>query len=203
MSSTPVPPNAPAPVPPHVPPAAPPPGGNNAVWWILGIIGGGIVLMGILGLVVAGMFLRRVNIHDAGNRVDIQTPVGEINVDKDQMHPTGLPVYPDATKSSDSKGGSADFSFGGEGVGLAVEAYDSPDSLDKVKDWYRLQLGSSFRLETGKDERAALDRAHFDVNDQDLSFVDDHGDGARLVALKKNDGGVKITLLRVGKREAQ
>ncbi len=199
MSSQPVQP----PVPPPAPPAAPPPGSNNAVWWILGIIGGGIVLMGILGLVVAGMFLRRVNIHDAGNRVEIQTPVGEIKVNGDEMHPTGLPVYPGATKSGDSKGGSADISFGGEGVGLAVEAYDSPDSLDKVKDWYRQRLASSFRLETGKDERAALDRAHFDVNDQDLAFVDDHGDGARLVALKKNDGGVKITLLRVGKREAQ
>jgi len=199
MSSTPVPP----PVHPPVQPPTPPPDRNNAVWWILGIIGGGIVLMGILGLVVASMFLRRVNIHDAGNRVDIQTPVGEIKVNGDEMHPTGLPVYPGATKSGDSKGGSADISFGGEGVGLAVEAYDSPDSLDKVKDWYRRRLGSDFRLETGTDEHAALERAHFDVNDQDLAFVNDHGDGARLVALKKNDDGVKITLLRVGKREAQ
>ena len=115
-----------APVQPPVQPPAPPPDRNNAVWWILGIIGGGIVLMGILGLAVVSMFLRRVNIHDAGNRVDIQTPVGEIKVNGDEMHPTGLPVYPGATKSGDSKGGSADISFGSEGVGLAVEAYDFP-----------------------------------------------------------------------------
>jgi hypothetical protein len=186
-----------------VQPPAPPPDRNNAVWWILGIIGGGIVLMCILGLVIASTFLRRVNIRDTGNRVDIQTPVGEIKVNKDELHPTGLPAYPGATKSNDSKGGSADISFGGEGLGLAVEAYDSTDSLDTVKDWYRSRLGPSFRLEIGKDERAAFDRAHFDVNDQDLAFVDDHGDGARLVALKKTGDGVKITLLRVGRREAQ
>ena len=93
--------------------------------------------------------------------------------------------------------------MGGEGVGIAVESYNSADSLDKIKDWYRQRLGPSFRLETGKDERAALDRAHFNMNDQDLAFVDDHGDGARLVALKKTGEGLRITLLRVGRREAQ
>jgi len=33
--------------------------------------------------------------------------------------------------------------------------------------------------------------------------VDDRGDGARIVALKTTPNGTRITLLRVGKREAQ
>jgi hypothetical protein len=36
-----------------------------------------------------------------------------------------------------------------------------------------------------------------------VSFVDDHGNGARVVGLKKQESTVEISLLRVGKREAQ
>jgi hypothetical protein len=41
------------------------------------------------------------------------------------------------------------------------------------------------------------------LNDSDVAFVDDHADGARVVALKKISSGTKITLVRVGKRETQ
>ena len=199
MSNPPV---SPQPPPQSLPPS-PQPRSNNAVWWILGIIGGGIVLLVLAGLTDAGLIIRHINVRDSGSRVDIQTPVGEIKVNKDEMHPTGLPVYPGATKATDNNGGSADISVGGEGLGIGAESYDSTDSLEKVRDWYHDRLGPAFRLETGKDERVKLDRAHFDMGEQDLAFVDDRGDGARLVALKKTDTGVKITLLRVGKREAQ
>jgi len=191
---------------PSAQPPAPPRPSNNAIWWVLGIVGGCIVLMIIAGLTFAGLFLRRVNIRNSGNTVDIQTPVGEIKVNQDELHATGLPVYPGAIKYSDenSRGGSADISFGGEGLGIAVENYISQDSLDKVRDWYRNRLGSTFRLETGKDQEAEFRRAKINVSsDQDLAFVDDHGDKVRVVALKKTDDGVKITLLRLGKREAQ
>lgn len=192
------------PVQPIPPPPRPP---NNAVWWILGIIGSCIVLFIILGLTFAGMFLRRVSVRNNGSNVDIQTPVGHISVNKDELHATGLPVYPGATKvkDSDSQGGSADISFGdNQGIGIAVEAYDSSDSLDKVKYWYKNRLGSNFRLETGKDQQAEFRHANINVSsDQDLSFVDDHGDTVRLVALKREDDVVKITLLRLGKRETQ
>ncbi len=33
--------------------------------------------------------------------------------------------------------------------------------------------------------------------------MDDHGDGARVVALTKKDDGVDIVLFRAGKKEAQ
>ena len=186
---------------PTPPPRRPP---NNAVWWILGIVGSCIVIMILLGLTFAGLFLRRVNIRNDGKSVEIQTPVGQIAVNKGE-HATGLPLYPGATKytGDDPQGGSADISFGDQGVGIATEAYVSADSLDKVKDWYRDQLGSNFRLESGKDQHAQLGHAKISVSDEDLAFVDDRGDSVRLVALKRTNDGVKITLLRLGKREAQ
>jgi hypothetical protein len=39
--------------------------------------------------------------------------------------------------------------------------------------------------------------------DVDVTFTDDHGDGARVVGLKQKDEEVEISLVRVGKREAQ
>lgn len=190
-----------------VQPIPPPPPGrpNNALWWILGIIGGCIVLFIVGGLTVAGLFLRHISVRNSGNNVDIQTPVGEIAVNKGE-HATGLPIYPGAAKSTDDdSGGSANISFGSEGgLGIAAETYVSVDSLDKVRNWYRDRLGSSFRLETGKDQQAEFRHSKINVSsDQDLAFVDDHGDGVRLVALKRTNEGVKITLLRLGKREAQ
>jgi len=192
------------PVPPALPPPLPP-RRDNTLWWVLGIVGGFIVLFIFAGLTLAGLFLHRVNVRNNGNSVDIQTPLGEVKVNKDQ-HATGLPLYPGATKytGDNPQGGSADISFGEEGLGIAAESYISTDSLDKIRGWYRKQLGSNFRLETGKDQDAEFQHAKINISsDQDLAFVDDRGDAVRLVALKQTADGVKITMLRMGAREAQ
>ncbi|HTS11335.1 MAG TPA: hypothetical protein VMH00_04395 [Candidatus Limnocylindrales bacterium] len=189
--------------PPVQPPAPPPPKSNKVAWWILGILCGGLFFLIIVGLTVVGLVIRHVNVRDSGNRVDIQTPVGELKVNKDAAHATELPVYPGAQVSNEANGGSADVSFGDQGLGIAAEAYETRDSLNKVREWYSKQLGPEFRLEKGSDERVALEHAHFEMGDQDFAFVDDRGDGARVVALKIEDGRVKITLLRLGKREPQ
>src|ERR1700688_4808333 len=86
------------------PPAAIPPQlqrrSNNAVWWILGIVDGGIVVMVLFGLALAGLFIRNLRFHNQGNNVEIQTPVGAIKVNKDVPRATGLPVYPGATSGA-------------------------------------------------------------------------------------------------------
>jgi hypothetical protein len=178
---------------------------NNAVWTILGILGGIVVLLVLVGLATAGLIIRNINVRKNSNRVDVQTPIGEISVNKDAKHATGLPVYPGSTKGTDDDvtGGSADISLGSEQLGIAAESYRSADSMDAVKAWYRSNLGPRFRLEAGKDERVKMDRAHFDTGDQDWVFVDDRGDATSLVALKDRDDRVHITLLKIGKREAQ
>ena len=85
------------------PPAAIPPQrrGNNAVWWILGIVAGGIVVMVLFGLALAGLFIRNLRVHNQGNNVEIQTPVGAIKVNKDAPRASGLPVYPGAKSAGD------------------------------------------------------------------------------------------------------
>jgi hypothetical protein len=186
------------------PPAAPPKP-NNAIWWILTVLGGVVVLLVIAGLTAADLIIRHVNVRNSSQRVEIQTPVGDLQANRDGTDATGLPVYPGAAKGTDDDiaEGSADVSLGDEGLGIAAESYDSADSLDAVKTWYRSRLGPSFRLEAAKDERRILNRANFDMGDQDWAFVEDRTDATGLVALRRADNHVQITLLTVGKREAQ
>ncbi len=181
---------------------APPRRDNNAVWWILGIVAGGIMLMVVFGLALAGMFLHRVHLHSSEKNVDVQTPVGEFKVDTDSSHHTGLPLYPGATLSDNNNGNAhVELSFDDNGVGLAVETYKTDDSLDDVSAWYQKQLGPSFRRETPK-ANGMPHHTNVDSN-ADIAYVDDKGNGARVVALTQEDHGVKINLVRVGKRETQ
>jgi hypothetical protein len=185
------------------PPAAIPPQrrSNNAVWWILGIVAGGIAVMVLFGLALAGLFIRNLRVHNQGNNVEIQTPVGAIKVNKDVPRATGLPLYPGATSADKDKNAQVELSAGDGGVGIAVEHFTTSDDLDQVDKWYGHRLGSSFRRE----EKLSSHPIHGVTvdSDTDIAFVDDHGDGARVVALTKKSDGVDIVLFRAAKKEAQ
>jgi hypothetical protein len=126
------------------PPAVVPPqqrrDSNTAVWWILGIVAGGIVVMVIFGLALAGLFIRNLHVHEQGKNVEISTPVGGIKVNKDGARSSGLPVYPGAKTSGDNDNANVELSAGNAGFGLAVEKYDTTDGLDKVTAWYTQRL---------------------------------------------------------------
>ncbi len=185
------------------PPAAIPPQrrSNNAVWWILGIVAGGIVVMVLFGLALAGLFIRNLRVHNQGNNVEIQTPVGAIKVNKDGPRATGLPVYPGATSGETDKNAKVELSNDDGAVGIAVEHFSTSDKLEQVDAWYAHRLGGSFRREENHDHHP-IHGVTVD-SDTDIAFVDDHGDGVRLVALTKKGESVDIVLMRAGKKEAQ
>jgi hypothetical protein len=172
----------------------PPRRDNNAVWWILGIVVGGILLMIVFGLALAGMFLHHVHVQNSDK------------VDTDGNRRTGLPIYPGAELMSDKDGSAhVELSLDDAGVGLAVETYQSDDDLEVVDAWYRKQLGPGFKRETPKSSGTKQHNhgsKNFD-DDADIAYSDDRGQGAKVVALTKNDDGVRINLVHVGKREAQ
>lgn len=191
MSSAPMPPPQPRP--------------KTAVWWILGILGGGFVLLVFFGLLVAGLFVRHLRVSERGKKVEIETPVGAIKVDTNQtQHPTGLPVYPGATPDTD-EGGHVDLELPqGAGLGIAAEKYVTHDPLEKVSSWYAQKLGPNFRRE-GRDSMGPHGHGG-PVNDADVAFINDsaeRGNGARVVALTRKDGRIEIQLMRIGKKEVQ
>jgi hypothetical protein len=187
------------------PPVAVPPQRNNssrAAWWILGIVAGGIVLMVIFGLVLAGLFVHNLHVHEDGKNVEIQSPVGSIKVNQNGARSSGLPVYPEAKPSSDNDNANVELSAGnGKGFALAVEKYDTPDDLERVAGWYAQHLGPDFHRE----KHGATTKIHGvdAASDADVAFVDDHGNGARVVALTRKSDDVEIALVRVGAKETQ
>lgn len=184
------------------PPLPPPEKPNPAVWWVLGILGAGIVVLVLAGVIVTAFVARQFRIRSSGNRVEIQTPAGELRVNKAGTHDTGLPVYPGAV-ASESSGGNVVFSTTDDKrVGIFAEHFQSSDSLEKVQAWYRNRLGPEFHQE-GPDQKEASHKDRVDMGEHDLAFVDDTGDGARIVALKRISGGTEIDLVRVGKQEVQ
>ena len=103
-----------------VPPPLPPPKRNDAVLWILAIVGGGFVVLVLGGLLVASMFIRHVRVNQSGKQVEIETPAGALRVNGDQVHATGLPVYPGAQPDK-SEGSTVELSaISGAGLGLAT-----------------------------------------------------------------------------------
>jgi hypothetical protein len=197
MSSAPLPPVSP------LPPPSQPPRTNNALWWVLGIVGGALVILMFFALTVAGLVLRHLHINHSGKKVAIETPVGSIQVNKGEPHATGLPLYPGADPTNDNSN-SIQIGTPDSEVGLATEEYRTGDSIDKVEDWYRKRLGPDFRLETETHADSHYSKKHgLHMGNHDVAFVDDHGDAARVIALDTAGGRTKITLLRVGKREPQ
>ncbi len=158
--------------------------------------------MFLFGVTLAGLFIHHLKVRNSGDKVDIQTALGSLSVNKGGPHATGLEVYPGASPSSDNKNASVNLSANDTGVGIATEQYQTNDPLDFVQAWYKKRLGPDFHLETNHD--------HVDhpndlvvINDNDVAFVDDHHNGVRVVALKKTSEGTQITLVRIGKKETQ
>lgn len=181
---------------------------NQVVWWILGIVGGGIALMVMLGLVVASVVMHHVKVRENAGKVEIETPVGAVRVnsgDSDDAHSTGLPIYPGAIKVK-SEGATVELSAkDGGAVGIATEKYTTPDNLEKVSAWYTQKLGPSYKREKPHEgsHGGSHDERGVNTGDADIVYVNDSGDGARVVALKDGSSSVEIRLLRAGKKEIQ
>jgi hypothetical protein len=182
-------------------PISRPPQKNKTLWWILGTFGVVCAVLVVLGLVVGLYFARHVRIKESAKQVSISSPVGDLKVHETEgADATGLPVYPDATAA---KGGATvEFQPAGEEAGTRIVAaeYLTSDSLEKVEAWYAKQLGPEFTLEKHGHGRRI---AGWNTGDADAAFVDDQPDRTRVVAIKSSEEGLKITLVRVSKREAQ
>jgi len=182
----------------------PPRKSSNVIWWVLGIIGACIVLVMIAGLIVVSALVHRVKVNARDNKVEIETPVGSLKMNQDSAHATGLPVYPGAMPEK-SQGANFEVSANGKSAGLAIENYNSDDPRETVQTWYANRLGPDFKLQVSKpgEDNDQIPGVPVKMNTTDVAFVNDRGDGAKVVALSRHGEGTEITLVRVGKKEAQ
>lgn len=111
----------------------------------------GVVTVAILGVCAIVYSIHRIEVSKVttadGKNVTISTPAGDIRIraHKDDGAPLGgLPVYPGAT--SRKKSGSAEFEFSSrdgdhdKAFSVAGGELVTPDSVDKVREFYRTEL---------------------------------------------------------------
>lgn len=212
MATTPQPPQA------YQTPAPPPPPRprSNTVGIILLILGM-IVLLSGLAIWGGIRFLThslKVHVNDeGGNRkeVSIKTPFGSIEANKNggvSEAALSLPIYPGARQAKDEDSASVSLGFpGSNSFRIVAGKFDTPDSFDKVRDFYQKQLteqDGTFRKTDHINSDTNLDGGEMG----NFIGVDNEGktvfkiklkDDMRVVALRERDGGTRIELVRVRK----
>ncbi|HEU5021338.1 MAG TPA: hypothetical protein VFT60_05590 [Bryobacteraceae bacterium] len=162
-----------------------------------GIISAVIFACLIVGLaaIVGGIIVtKNIRIHTSHHNVAIETPGGRLDIHThDGMDPAlaGIPIYPGATRLSDS-GGGANIewtSANGDGDSLYVMAgeYRTQDSARDVLDFYRRQLPNLIVVsERGRDT--------------DLEYR--KGGIRRIIAIREKHDGTRIGVATIEGRES-
>jgi hypothetical protein len=162
-----------------------------------GIISALIFVCLIVGLatVVGGIVVTKsIRVHGGGHNLAIDTPGGRLDIRTHEiMDPAlaGIPIYPGATRASDSGGGaniewnSADGN--GDSVYVMAGEYRTHDSARDVLDFYRRQLPSLIVIK----ER---DR------DTDLEYR--KGGIRRIISIHEKHDETRIGVATIGGRES-
>ena len=119
-----------------------------------------IVVVSILTVVVGLRFLARgvkINVAEAEagkKEVSIKTPVGSLEVTQDVNEARlGLPIYPGAQRSQDQGSANVNIAFGNEeGVRVVAAKFQTADSREKVRDFYKQRLGADVTKFTEKNQ---------------------------------------------------
>ncbi|HEY6292406.1 MAG TPA: hypothetical protein VI455_12725 [Terriglobia bacterium] len=206
------------------PPLSPPPRSGSNIVAIALLTVGLIVLLSVVAIWGGVRFLERgvrVHVNDLGadrKEVSIKTPFGGIEVNKNggvSEASLGLPFYPAAKRAQDEDSASVSLAFPGKnGLQIVVGKFDSPDSLDKVRDFYQDRLTA----QEGPFTRKAKIESNTDAHDLDSGEMGNFWglgeDGKtifrmkrkgeeRVVALKSESDGTRIELVRIGKSSGE
>jgi len=201
MSTSPQPPRPPAapqaPTPPS--PPQPPRSGSNIVAIALSVLAL-IVLISTIAVWTGLRFLAhnfQVHVQDKGGsqkEVSIDTPVGSMQVHRDvDENNLALPIYPGSIRVKDKDSASVDFGFGGEaGLHIVAARFETSDSLENVRAFYKQRLGSEVTKFT---EGGLSGKTSFEMKNKDLDKV---------VEIESAGGKTVIKLVRiaVGKGES-
>ncbi len=159
---------------------------------LIGIVA--VAVLAVAGLIVFGAwFSSHTHVVESKGKLDVETPFGSVRVKRQagaDARLFGVPVYPGATRSDDHrKVASVEFDFGDDHNELTIVAaeYTTPDSADKVFDFYKANLtGWIFK----KSRHGGWELR-----------INEHGN-ERVVAIRERDGVTHIGLASVGEPAA-
>lgn len=182
-----------------LPPSAPSPKQprNRHLVWAVVLTIGFITASGII-MVWFGLRLLSRSVHvkvteSTPNRkvLTVKTPMGDFKIAREQNineFQLGLPVYPGAVRAKDAEDDSVSLSFGlpdRMNLRVAVAKYDTPDPVEKVRTFYRQQLGGEVTSITRTDRGG---KTVFEMK---------HGEQDKVVTLRPHQGGTRIDLVRI------
>lgn len=158
-------------------------------------------MVGLLALPACSINVKKSS-NGEDKKVDIDTPVGGIHVDKDaDVRDTGLPVYPGSRpaekQDDDENKANVNLSFGVFGVKVIAVGYDSDDAPDKIVAFYRDQLkkyGTVLECHVSHQEGVSMDYHSDDDKNSDKD--------SQKLTCDRNDVGKNIEL-KVGTRDNQ
>ena len=161
-------------------------------------------------LCIASITGCRVNVDKASNgeqkSVQVDTPFGGVHVNTDQTTAAdlGLPVYPGAqviTDDDNHKSADVHLGFGQWELRVRAVSYSTPDSQDKVVDFYKQALGRYGTVITCKNGTAVGMPA---VTSEGLNCEDDkHVNVNVKVDSASTDPGMNKLELKAGSRRHQ
>lgn len=191
----------PASQPPQSGPDAPPKKASF-ILWLLGLLGIGVAVLAVGGILVAMYVARNVQVQQSGDRVEVQTPIGSLKVDKSAETDPGLPVYPGAVVNE--PGATVELGTETDEVLTVVAAkYRTSDPISKVDEWYQEKLGAEFKREGAGVMIRKKEIVGIQVNSGDIAFVAEDKDSMRVVVLERRGIHTEIGMARIGRPEAQ
>jgi hypothetical protein len=126
--------------------------------------------------------------------VSINTPVGSMEVHKD-VSPDNLdlPIYPGAIRIKDKDSATVNLGFGDvAGVQILAARFETTDSLEAVKSFYKDHLGSAVTRFT---DHGLTGKSSFEIKNKDLDkVVEIEAEGGKTV--------IKLVRISVGKGES-
>ena len=176
-----------------------------------------VLLAAAAVLLLAGCNINTKKSEDKkGENVDIQSPIGSVHVETNEQakaHDTGLPVYPGAREAAPDENDNtskANVNLGFAGFGLKVVAakYETDDSPDKLKDFYRKALSKygqvteckgDIDLDTGKNGKKVSCKSSSSEPDKFEMGVGS-GDIQRVVSIKPKAKTTQFALIYIQMR---
>jgi hypothetical protein len=170
---------------------------KHIVWAVLLVIGF-IIASGIfmvwfgLRILSHGVHVKVIESSPDRKVVTVKTPVGDFKVSKEQnvsdLH-LGLPVYPGAVRVADSHDdNSVSLAFNlpdHVNLRIAVAKFNTSDAIEKVREFYKQQLGGEVTSFTQTDRSG---KTVFEMK---------YGEQDKVVSLRPDDGGTRIDLVRI------
>lgn len=175
---------------------------GTLLWWFLGLLVAGVLILGVGGLLITRYVLRSVEVVRTGEQVEVRTPVGDLRVEKSATPDLGLPTYPGATLAEPAA--TVELTPPDEEpLEITAARYRTPAAIEEVDAWYREKLGPEFEREGPGVMEKKRKIFGIEIKSDDVVFLSERDGVLRVVALQKKGFQVEIALVRIGHQQGQ